>query len=112
MIFGIWIIYGPKIQGGESGVQSCFFCGHSGSHQVCMHPEAAFWQCVHHSLQPSESMLVIFDNTNNPPRGDRSAGFELKFNIFNWILINSVLKLLLYGPRIGIIHSDPGNIGN
>ena len=27
-------------------------------------------------------------------------------------LINSVLKLLLYGPRIRIIYSYPGNIGN
>ena len=44
--------------------------------------------------------------------GDRSAGFQLKFIVFNWILINSGQKLLLYGPRIGIIYSYPGNIEN
>ena len=42
---------------------------------------------------------------NNPPRGDRSAGFQLNFHMSNWILINPVLELLLYGPRIRINHS-------
>ena len=31
---------------------------------------------------------------------------------FNWILIDSVLNLLLYGPRIRINYCSPGNIGN
>ena len=31
---------------------------------------------------------------------------------FNWILIDSVLKWLLYGPRIRINYCSPGNIGN
>ena len=48
-------------------------------------------------------------STNNPPRGDRSAGFYIKI-YFNWILIDSGLKLLLYGTRIRINYSSPGNI--
>ena len=35
-----------------------------------------------------------------------------KFNISNWILINSGLKIMLYGTRFRIIQSYPGNIGN
>ena len=31
------------------------------------------------------------------PKGDRSAGFYIELHIFNWILIDSGLKLLLYG---------------
>ena len=40
------------------------------------------------------------------------GGFQLKSYIFNWILIDSGLKLLLYGTRIRINYSPPGNIGN
>ena len=36
----------------------------------------------------------------------------IKVLYFHWILINSGLKLLLYGPRIRINHSPPGNIEN
>ena len=47
-----------------------------------------------------------------PPGGDSSAGFYIKIYIFNWSLIDSGLKLLLYGTRFRIIQSCPGNIGN
>ena len=36
--------------------------------------------------------------------------FYLKLCIFDWILIDSGLKLLLYGTRIRINYSSPGNI--
>ena len=38
--------------------------------------------------------------------------FKLKSLIFNWILINSGLKLLLYGTRISTNYCSPGNIGH
>ena len=38
--------------------------------------------------------------------------FKLRSCIFNWILINSGLKLLLYGTRFRINYCSPGNIGN
>ena len=36
---------------------------------------------------------------DNPPRGDRSAGFYIKSYIIDWIEMKSVLKLLVYGPQ-------------
>ena len=38
--------------------------------------------------------------------------FKLKSYIFNWTLIDSGLKLLLYGTRLRINYCPPGNIGN
>ena len=37
---------------------------------------------------------------------------KLIFQMFNWILIDSVPKMILYGPRIRIVYSWPANIGN
>ena len=70
-------------------------------------------------LKPVENMIkrveAIRDFTKmllaahgRPNLGD----FQLKLNIFNWIWINSVLKLLLHGTRIRINYCPPGNIGN
>ena len=56
--------------------------------------------------------FASFFNDTPPLPADRSAGFYIKFHIFNRILIDSVLKLLLYGPRIRINYCPPGNVGN
>ena len=48
----------------------------------------------------------IIGNTNKPPGGDRSEGFQLRFYIFSWILIDSVLKLILYAPRLMYIERE------
>ena len=82
------------------GKLSCFWwsCGYRACAQLHYRSLLLFW-CV-------DSL------TNNPPKGDRSAGFYIKFYIFYWILIDSGLKLLLYGTRIRINYCPPGNIGN
>ena len=89
--------------------------------------ETVSWLLLH--IEPSLGMRFSFLNVDaiyhlyahvtniiflpiTPPEGDRSAGFYINFNIFNWILIDSGLKLLSYGPRFRINYSPPGNIGN
>ena len=38
----------------------------------------ASWPCAQIAIEDKK-----YERTNNPPRGDRSAGFQLKFNIFH-----------------------------
>ena len=77
---------------------------------ACLGPSAianSSWQyCC------ADRSSASLEHTNNPPRGDRSAGFYIICSIFDWILIDSVLKLLLYGTRFRINYCPPGNIGN
>ena len=63
---------------------------------------------------PTELVLVDIDSDiENVIKGDSVEVMNtFEDNYFDWIFIDSGLKLLLYGTRIRINYCPPGNIGN